>query len=86
MSRRRKRDDGRACTLSLVSFSLSNTAKIATARDWCQSSTNSMDGERLLSCRRSVAPGGMPGGGAFGGGDIQWRTVRVGDAARDALT
>jgi len=87
-NRRRKCDEG-VCTPPIYIFYSSlplNVAEIATARDWCQSSTDSMNGERLLSCRRSVAPGGMPGGGAFGGGDIQWRTYEWGDPARDALT
>lgn len=75
-----------ACTPFVPFLFQLNAAKAATARDWCQSSTNSMNGERLLSCRRSVAPGGMPGGGAFGRGDIQWRTHEWGDPARDALT
>lgn len=59
---------------------LFSAAKLATARDWCQSLTNSSS-ERLLSYTRSVAPGGMPGGGAFGGGDIQWRVYEVGGSS-----
>jgi hypothetical protein len=74
------------CAVSLPDL-VTNSRRSTTAHDERLSSTSSAN-KRLLSCRRSVAPDGMLGGGvgSFRRGDIQWRANKWGDPARDALT